>query len=91
MKCSLNITKNDYNTILADRTIKPTHIEDTETISTYSDKEEIPLDDLLSPQNLKTQTIGPFETINMEFSSNDNKIKSNQFIPQPTMNIRSFD
>ena len=91
MKCSLSNNKTNYNTILAGRSIKHSHIEDTETISTYSDKEEIPLDDLLSPQNLKTQTIGPFETINMEFSSSDTKIKINQFIPQPTMHIRSFD
>ena len=89
MKCSLSNNKTNYNTILAGRSIKHSHIEDTETISTYSDKDEIPLDDLLSPQNLKT--IGPFETINMEFSSSDTKIKMNQFIPQPTMHIRSLD
>lgn len=92
MKCYLPLKRNDFNTIFADRI---NHNRDTESVSTLNNKDEIPLDELLSPQNLKDkkllmETIGPFETINMEFSSGDNKIKINQFIPKPTMNISSF-
>ena len=80
MKCYLPLKRNDFNTIFADRI---NHNRDTESVSTLNNKDEIPLDELLSPQNLKDkkllmETIGPFETINMEFSSGDNKIKINQ-------------